>query len=234
MNNFSDALQYPFKDFGKNWINVLFYLICSLLIVTIPFALGYSLKASRKVVLNPESAPPQWDWSADSYLMGLRVFIMYFAYALPVFCIILAGFFLFIGTAAYAPNNDSAMAGGMMGFLGLTGLALLLSIPVGILGMGGYVLLIEDPYSFSSGLRLGRIFSMIMGNLGKFITYFIAIFIVNMIAGIVGQLLVFGTIITTPLAAFSVAYLMGRMGAELLRTSSNSSLYEDKMPGYNY
>ena len=85
MNNIGRAFSFMFEDkgwLGKIVIGGLFCLL-SLVVVGIPFVLGYMLEMTKRSSENKEIPLPEWDNLGDKFIRGLVYFIILLIYCLP-------------------------------------------------------------------------------------------------------------------------------------------------------
>ena len=83
--NFSKAFSFMFED--KNWVVKIFlgaiFNLLSLILVGIPFVLGYLLELAKNSSEGKEIPLPEWDKLGDKFTRGLIYLIILIVYSIP-------------------------------------------------------------------------------------------------------------------------------------------------------
>ena len=209
--DFGKAFTYMFQD--PNWIaklgigtllvlvgivlSPLFIGFLPLLIVT-----GYSLVALDNVRLGHEHPLPEWqDWG-KFFMLGLKLFVALFIWALPV----IIGFVPVLAGSVLTDNGNSSGTGPIAALLIICGscLMILWGLFIALLTPAIYARLAATN-RFGAAFELGKIWEFTRDNLGNVIVAIVLVWLAGLIAAIAGTLgfaaLCIGALITIPLAS---------------------------------
>jgi len=225
--DFGKAFTYMFQD--PNWIaklgigtllvlvgivlSPLFIGFLPLLIVT-----GYSLVALDNVRLGHEHPLPEWqDWG-KFFMLGLKLFVALFIWALPV----IIGFVPVLAGSVLTDNGNSSGTGPIAALLIICGscLMILWGLFIALLTPAIYARLAATN-RFGAAFELGKIWEFTRDNLGNVIVAIVLVWLAGLIAAIAGTLgfaaLCIGALITIPLASLwqylVQAHLFGQIAA---------------------
>ncbi|MGB8656531.1 MAG: DUF4013 domain-containing protein [Candidatus Zixiibacteriota bacterium] len=85
MINYSKAFSFMFED--KNWVGKIFlgavFNLLSLILVGIPFTLGYLLELAKNSKNEKELPLPEWDKLGDKFVRGLVYLVILIIFSLP-------------------------------------------------------------------------------------------------------------------------------------------------------
>lgn len=197
----SDSVKYP----SSNWKKVLIlgvFFILSAIIIGIPFVLGYFLRVIKSTIAGYDELPDFDEWG-DMFVDGLKVLVVFIVYFIIPFIVIFAGAFASIAAISTAGSMADPMA--LFGLLGGTVIiGVILAFIFGLLAyiaIANMALYNEIGAAFKFSEILERI-SMI--GWGKYIIWYIVIWLLGLVFGFVGNLL--GTII--PFIGFIIAALV--------------------------
>ena len=225
--DFGKAFTYMFQD--PNWIaklgigtllvlvgivlSPLFIGFLPLLIVT-----GYSLVALDNVRLGHEHPLPEWqDWG-KFFMLGLKLLVALFIWALPV----IIGFVPVLAGSVLTDNGNSSGTGPIAALLIICGscLMILWGLFIALLTPAIYARLAATN-RFGAAFELGKIWEFTRDNLGNVIVAIVLVWLAGLIAAIAGTLgfaaLCIGALITIPLASLwqylVQAHLFGQIAA---------------------
>jgi len=225
--DFGKAFTYMFQD--PNWIAklgigtllVLVGIVLSpLLIGFLPLLIvtGYSLVALDNVRLGHEHPLPEWqDWG-KFFMLGLKLFVALFIWALPV----IIGFVPVLAGSVLTDNGNSSGTGPIAALLIICGscLMILWGLFIALLTPAIYARLAATN-RFGAAFELGKIWEFTRDNLGNVIVAIVLVWLAGLIAAIAGTLgfaaLCIGALITIPLASLwqylVQAHLFGQIAA---------------------
>ena len=226
--DFGKAFTYMFQD--PNWIAklgigtllVLVGIVLSpLLIGFLPLLIvtGYSLVALNNVQLGHEHPLPEWqDWG-KFFMLGLKVCVAFFIWALPMFI----GFVPVLAGSVLSDNGNASGAGAIAALLVTCGscLMFLWGLFIALLTPAIYAR-IAATNRFGSAFELGRIWEFTRDNLSNVIIAIVLVWLAGLIAAVAGMLgfaaLCIGALITIPLASLwpylVQAHLFGQIAAQ--------------------
>jgi hypothetical protein len=85
-DNIGRAFTFMFED--KDWVQKIIlgavFVLLSLLIIPIPFVLGYFLELARNTADGKPLPLPTWDQLGDKFLLGLLYFLAMLCYVIPL------------------------------------------------------------------------------------------------------------------------------------------------------
>jgi hypothetical protein len=190
MMNFSKAFSFMFED--KNWVvkillGAIFNLL-SLILVGIPFVLGYLLELARNSSEGKEIPLPEWDKLGDKFTRGLIYLIILIVYSIP-------GMILsFIPCVKYCLGP-------------LYFLALMFALP--------YITLkYAKTGSFEEAFRFTEMFEFIKQNLNSLIMVVLLSIALQIIASFGVLALLVGVFFTSFWAYLAIYYLYGKVYRE--------------------
>lgn len=113
--NIGKAFSYVFED--PQWVTkILFgalFSLLSLVLVGIPFLLGYSVQIVRNVRRGDANPLPEWSNLGALFTDGLKLFVVIFVYALPIIILSCCTQLIQVigsGTASGSGNSDASSA----------------------------------------------------------------------------------------------------------------------------
>jgi len=226
--DFGKAFTYMFQD--PNWIaklgiGTLLVLVgiflAPLLIGFLPLVIvtGYSLVALDNVRLGHEHPLPEWqDWGRF-FMLGLKVFVALFIWALPV----MIGFVPVLAGGVLSDNGNSSGTGPIAALLIMCGscLMILWGLFITLLTPAIYAR-VAATNRFAAAFDLGRIWEFTRDNLGNVIVAILLVWLAGIIAAVLGMmgllLLCIGVMVTIPLASLwqylVQAHLFGQIAAQ--------------------
>jgi hypothetical protein len=211
----------------KTTIGTLVLLISSLLSVILVgllgffIVLGYGLRLMRNVRNEVRPVLPEWDQWGDDLVRGLKLFVVYLVWALPL---ILITFPLLI--VAILANNGSPTAETFSFILAMCGgcLSLLYGIFFALI-QPGVTIAFARREEIRDGLQLTDIWQWTQANLSDVaivaIVYVAASMIIVPVAIVVGAIaLCIGLIVTLPLSQLIIYYFQFHLYGQLDRNTS--------------
>ncbi len=208
--NIGKSLSYVFED--KKWIEkVLIGGLVSLIPILGSILLsGYIIELVRNVRKGEPEPLPAWDNWGDKLATGFKLFIIILVWMIPLFFLVLLAFVPAI------LSGDTSDGGGILGLLSLCFSCLyILYALVFLLASPGIVIKFAETDDISAGFQFGEILSFTTSHLGDIIIYVIIIWIVGLIAGLVGMLLCgIGLLFTSFWASLVSGHLLAQIGLE--------------------
>jgi len=179
---------------------------------------GYSQVALDNVRLGHEHPLPEWqDWG-KFFMLGLKLFVALFIWALPV----IIGFVPVLAGSVLTDNGNSSGTGPIAALLIICGscLMILWGLFIALLTPAIYARLAATN-RFGAAFELGKIWEFTRDNLGNVIVAIVLVWLAGLIAAIAGTLgfaaLCIGALITIPLASLwqylVQAHLFGQIAA---------------------
>lgn len=207
------ALQHPFQD--QNWLSKLGIGALINIVPILNFAgTGYMVEHTDNVKKGADVPMPNWDNLGNLFMLGLKLVVVFFIYALPIIalsCILtlVAGGMAAITSGA---SNDAEAAAGA-GF-GIVSLAIsCLSIVYAVFFLYLYPALFIQfarAKDIAPCLRLGEVFAIARKNSGDYILIFLALIGVSLVFSIIATVLaitVVGLCLLIPLGLLATPYL---------------------------
>ena len=226
--DFGKAFTYMFQD--PNWIaklgigtllTLVGIVLAPLLIGILPLLIvaGYSLVALDNVRLGHEHPLPEWqDWG-KFFMLGLKVLVVMFIWALPV----IIGFVPVMAGSVLSNNSNASGAGPVAALLIVCGscLMILWGLFITLLTPAIYARLAATD-RFTAAFELGRIWEFTRDNLGNVIIAIVLIWLAGLLASVFAMLglivLCIGVLVTIPLASLwqylVQAHLFGQIAAQ--------------------
>jgi hypothetical protein len=225
--DFGKAFVYMFQDpdwLAKLGIGTLLLLVgialSPVLIGFVPLIIvtGYSLVALDNVRMGHEHPLPQWhDWG-NFFMLGLKVLVASFVWALPM----IVGFVPVLAGGVLSDNSDASGLGAIAALLVICGscLMLLWGLFIMLLTPAIYVR-IAATNRFGAAFELGKLWGFTRDNLSNVIIAILLVWLGSLIATGVGMLgfaaLCIGAVITIPLASLWLylvqSHLYGQIAA---------------------
>jgi hypothetical protein len=226
--DFGKAFTYMFQDpkwIAKLGIGTLLVLVgialAPVFIGFLPLIIvaGYSLVALDNVRLGHEHPLPEWqDWG-KFFMLGLKVFVALFIWALPMFI----GFVPVLAGGVLSDSSNANGAGPIAALLIICGscLMFLWGIFIALLTPAIYAR-VAATNRFAAAFELGRIWGFTRDNLGNVIIAILLVWVAGIIAFVLGTmgflLLCIGAMLTIPLASLwqylVQAHLFGQIAAD--------------------
>jgi hypothetical protein len=180
----------------KVLIGGLFFL-ASLMLVGVPFLLGYFARLVRNVIAGVQNPLPEWDDLGEYFSEGLLLFVVCFAYLLPIIALaIMVG----IGATIMSVITSSAhneglqnLSGGLFGcswcVIGPLSLAITFFLPAALL-------MTITTGRFAAAFEFKRVYSFVRDNIGNYLLAIVVYFVARMLAAFGLTLLCIGIIFT--------------------------------------
>jgi hypothetical protein len=209
--DFGKAFVYMFQD--SNWlaklgIGTLLVLVGIVLspvligVVPLIIVMGYSLVALDNVRLGREHPLPEWqDWG-NFFMLGLKVFVATFVWALPM----IIGFVPVLAGGVLSDNSDVSGLGAIAALLVICGTCLMFlwGLFITLLTPAIYVR-VAATNRLGAAFELGKLWEFTRDNLSNVIIAILLVWLASLIsvgAGMLGlALLCIGAVITVPLAS---------------------------------
>ena len=191
--------------------------------------LGYMVALVRNVRKHEEYPLPAWDEWGEKIVSGIKLMVIYFVWSIPLLIVSLP-FFVLMGVAG---NNDSGFAG----FLALCFSCLSIIYAVVLfLAAPAITIRFSETEEISSGFQFAEILAFTRDHIGDIIIAMIVIWLVQLVANIIGSLLCFVGLFFTGIWALMVqGHLYGQIGLEDAAVVSGGDSLElspgDIMPG---
>ena len=204
------SFSFVFED--KKWIEKI--LIGGILML-VPILgsilmLGYGIQLVRNVREHDPEPLPTWDDWGTKISEGLKLFIIYLLWSLPLIILSL----LLLIPLAMAGDSDTGSAIASLFSLCFSCFAILYAIIVW-LAAPGITIKFAETGEFSDGLKFGEILNFTKEHLGQIIVVILVTWLVYMIAGLIGSLLcLVGLLFTTFWASLVQYHLIAQIGLE--------------------
>jgi hypothetical protein len=211
----------------KTTIGTLVLLISSLLSVILIgmlgffIVLGYGVRLMRNVRNDVRPVLPEWDQWGDDLVRGLKLFVVYLVWALPMILLMVP----FIFGAALADTRDStAQAFGAILMICGGCLTVLYGIFYAVI-QPGVTIAFARREEIKDGLQLTEIWQWTRANLSDVaivaIVYVVGSLLIGLVASVVGAILCgIGLIVTLPLGQLIIYYFQFHLYGQLDRNTS--------------
>jgi hypothetical protein len=202
------AFTFVFDD--EDWITKVLvgalFVLASMVLVGIPFLLGYTIALMRNVMRGMEKPLPAWDELGEKFKEGLILILIFVVWAAPIWLI---ACLQWIVTAAFANSQDAA---GIISFIsictscisGIWGLVIALFSPA------IYIRFADNP-EFKSGFEFAEIWQFTKDNIGNVIIAILLGWVASVVAQFGVILCVIGWFATT----FWAAVVQGHLYAQV-------------------
>jgi hypothetical protein len=209
------AFSYVFED--ENWVKKVLmgglFTLLSLLLVGIPFVLGYMVQTIRNVIEGQPRPLPEWDNLGEKFMSGLMLLIIMIIYSIPSFL------FSCIGNAGSIMASSGGGGGDQET---MTTIITALSACGGCLNiLWSIVLAVITPVIYlkytltrelGSAFSFGEFLPFIQADIGSYILTVIMTFVASIVCMIVGGIAcVIGLIFTMFYAQLITAALYGQL-----------------------
>ncbi len=183
--DFVKPFAFVFED--ARWLNKVLigglFQLLAMMLIGIPFLLGYLAKMIRNVIAGDPLPLPEWDDLGEKFTEGLRLVGVGFVYILPLF--VLIGIFVIpaaiLGTISQHTNSDFDPAGcvvaGMWCLIFPISLAYMFWMPAAMLHA-----VVEQ--RFGAAFEFGRIKNFIVDNIGNYLLSIVILFVARVAASL--------------------------------------------------
>ena len=216
------AFSYVFED--PQWLQkVLFgalFQLLSLVLIGIPFLLGYNVEIVRNVHRGEANPLPEWSNLGEKFSEGLKLFVVYLVWALPIIVLYCCQIALSFGMGAAGGGNRQT-ADLLAAIIGFGSLAL--SCLIGIYALlfaflrPAIVVQYVRTGEIGAGLRFGEVFGIVRRVPGPVIITAL----LGIVTGLIAQLgfiaLCIGIFVTAAYAYYVNGHLEGQVWQELDR-----------------
>ena len=189
---------FVFED--ARWLNKVLigglFQLLAMMLVGIPFLLGYLARMIRNVIAGEAVPLPEWDDLGEKFTEGLRLLGVGLVYVLPVFVLIGIAVIpmVILGGISHHVDSDfdpmGCVMGGVMCVLGPYILALTLWMPAAFL-----FAVVEQ--RFGAAFEFGRIWRFIIDNFLNYLLAIVVLFVARVAASIGVILFCIGIVFTT-------------------------------------
>lgn len=191
--------------------------------------LGYMVQLVRNVRKHEEYPLPAWDEWGEKIVSGIKLMVIYFVWAIPLI-IVSMPFLILMGVVG---DSDS---GGFAGFLALCFSCFSIIYAVVLfLAAPAITIRFSETEKISSGFEFAEILAFTRDHIGDIIIAVIVIWLVQLVANLIGGILCFvGLFFTGIWATMVQGHLYGQIGLEDAAVVSGDSLElspGDIMPG---
>lgn len=206
------AIQHPFQD--QNWLSKLGIGALINIVPILNFAgTGYMVEHANNVKHGPDVPMPKWDNLGNLFMQGLKLVVVFFIYALPIFALSCILMFTAGGIAAVTQNSDEINSAAGAG-IGIVSLALgCLSIVYAVFILYVYPAIFIQfarTKDIAACLRLGEIFAIARKNSGDYIMIFLVLIGISLVFSIISSVLaitIVGLCLLIPLGLLATPYL---------------------------
>lgn len=212
------AFTYIFDD--ENWLTKILlgglFSLLSVILIGIPFVLGYAVETIKNVIDGVPSPLPEWDNLGEKFRKGLMVALLLIIYQIPnlLFQCVRTGAMLALAEAdPEMAENAMPIIQSCQGCFSLVWTLLIAAITPAVFIKYA---LTED---FMAGFRFGELFDLIKADLGN---YVIAI-LLTWVAGIVAMVGLIGLCIGVFFTGFWSRLVQAHLYGQLYRSISTKS-----------
>lgn len=206
------AIQHPFQD--PQWLSKLGIGAIVNVVPILNFAgTGYLIEQQINVKHGPDVPMPTWDKLGDLFMLGLKLFVVFFIFALPVIALSCVLMFATAGIATVASGSESAeqAAGAGITFvsLGLSCLSIIYAVFFVYL-YPAIIIQFARTKDIAACLRIGELFAIARKNSGDYIMIFLVLIGISLILSIIASILaitVVGLCLLIPLSLLATPYI---------------------------
>ncbi|NPV07959.1 MAG: DUF4013 domain-containing protein [Anaerolineae bacterium] len=211
--DYGKPFTFMFEDrewVAKILIGALFALL-SIVLIGIPFVLGYALEVIRRVAAGREDVLPAWDDLGDKFVQGLILVVILFIFYLPA---TLLGSCSSIFLSSLADAGRSNVGGTVFGLL-----LALVNLLVGLYGflIGLLIPAISIRYAmtrdFGATFNLSALWQVVSADLGNYVL----VLLVGWVAGVIASLGVIACIIGVFVTGFWSMLVQGHLYGQYYR-----------------
>ncbi len=221
----SDSIKYPSSDWGKVLILGIIT-IASVLIVPVFLLIGYVFRIIKATLAGIDELP-EFDEIGDMFVDGLKVFVVGFIYAIPVWIIsaiigLLMGVNSAATTASLGPGYFLAVLLGNIVFF-------IIALIIGLVELMAIVNMAYNDGDLGAAFKFSEILDIIATiGWGKYIVTYIVIVIIATIGILIGALtlIILIGIILLPLIIFPYLVMFEARGIALLFTEAMETVQE--------
>lgn len=199
------AIGFVFEDpkwVPKMLIGALFY-IFSMLLIGLPFVLGYAARMMRNVIRGDAYPLPEWADLGDYFIEGLKIFLAGLLMALPILIVV----FFMIGTTAIGSAFEIPEQIAGCG----VGVSLLVLIPLALVFIVYYPAALTRMIAqerFGAAFEVGAVFRFIGSNIGNYLLAIAVYLLTSFIAQFGILLLCVGIFLTTFWSYLATSYAL--------------------------
>ncbi|GIW08921.1 MAG: hypothetical protein KatS3mg060_3726 [Dehalococcoidia bacterium] len=221
--NIGKAFSYVFED--PQWLQkVLFgalFQLLSIVLIGIPFVLGYNVELVRNVHRGDANPLPEWSNLGEKFSEGLKLLVVYIVWALPFIVLYCCQIVLTAGLSGVAGGGNRQTADAIGGVVAIASLALSC-----LMGLYGIFLAIIRPAIVVQYVRTGEIgagfrFGEVLGIVRRIPGPVIITALLGIVTGFIAQIGVIacliGVFFTAAYAYYVNGHLEGQVWQELDR-----------------
>jgi Protein of unknown function (DUF4013) len=184
------------------------FFLLAVLIVGIPFLLGYIAKLIRNVIAGDPTPLPEWVDLGDLFSEGLTLFGVGLIYMLPMTILSILISIPAALTGASSQEEIRAIGSGVFGcascIVSMASFAISLLLPAALL-------MVVTTRRFSAAFEFGAIWSFIRANVGNYLLAIVTEMLASLVSGVGLVLCCVGIVFTQFWAAVVTAYALGRV-----------------------
>ena len=216
--NVGKAFTYSFDD--ENWLTKILmgglFSLISMILIGIPFVLGYVVETIRNVMEGVPSPLPEWDNLGEKFMKGLMLALLLLIYQIPnllLQCVRIGA------TAALAEADPEAAQDAMLIVQSCQGcFSLVWGLLIAAISPAIFIKYAQTE-DFMAGFRFGELFDLIKADLGN---YVIAV-LLTWLAGIVALVGLCGLCIGVFFTGFWSRLVQAHLYGQLHRSISAES-----------
>lgn len=204
------AFSYVFED--EQWITKVLigglFVLASIVLIGIPFLLGYVVALIRNVMAGSERPLPEWDELGEKFTEGLILAIIFFVWSLPM--ILFDGFLgALIGILGTTASSNAGGLVAVLTFL-IWVVSFLWGLVIALFTPAIMVQFAQKP-EFSSGFAFADLWRFTADNIGNIIIAILIYWVAGIIAGLGVILCVVGVLFTSFWSYLVVGHLIGQV-----------------------
>jgi hypothetical protein len=224
----SDSIKYPSSSWGKVLILGIIT-IASILIVPFFLLLGYMFRIIKATLAGIDELP-EFDEIGDMFVDGLKVFVVGFVYAIPVW--ILSAIFGLVTGGNSATAVTSLGTGYALAFILGNIVFLIIAVIIGLIELMAIANMAYNDGDLGTAFRFSEILDIIAAiGWGKYIVTYIVIVILAAIGWMIGVFTMFIIIgfILLPLVIIPYVVMFEARGIGLLFTEAMETSAEEPL-----
>ncbi len=211
---------FSFVTEDERWVSKLgigaLIALLSFLIIPIPLLWGYMVGVARNVKDGVPDPMPEWDDWGRLYKDGLAIIVAQAVYTLPFWLLSCVAGVGAIGMGSLVDYNEDLAAAGLLSTFGLTLCIGFIFVVVLFFVSPAIVIQYVRTDDFGATFRLGEVFGIAKENIGNILLVtlvtFAAVFVLNIIIGVVGLIPCIGWIATLIIGLLAGPYIIALTG----------------------
>ncbi len=223
------AVQHPVED--QNWPSKLGIGALIALVPILNFALsGYAVEHLKNTSNGMDVPLPAWENLGEKFMDGLKLFVIVFVLALPLFLLSCIATAASGGLAALSEGSDAAQGAAAAGIgvvaLAIGCIALVYSLVLAYISPAVYIRYAKTK-DIGACLRIGELLNIARVNTGDYLMIFVVLIgiaiILSLIVGVLNIIPCLGQILSVVLSLLAAPYivlLLGHLCGQYVRSNN--------------